>query len=44
MHPLFSPFQAGDLSLANRIVMAPLTRNRALPGRIPGDLQVEYYR
>ena len=24
--------------------MAPLTRNRALPGRIPGDLQVEYYR
>ncbi|QTN23135.1 alkene reductase [Rhizobacter sp. AJA081-3] len=44
MHTLFSPFQAGDLSLANRIVMAPLTRNRALPGRIPGDLQVEYYR
>ena len=44
MHSLFTPFQAGDIALANRIVMAPLTRNRALPGRIPGDLQVEYYR
>ncbi len=44
MHTLFTPFQAGDLLLANRIVMAPLTRNRALPGRVPGDLQVEYYR
>lgn len=44
MHTLFTPFQAGELLLANRIVMAPLTRNRALPGRVPGDLQVEYYR
>ena len=44
MHALFSPFQAGDIPLANRIVMAPLTRNRALPGRVPGDLQIEYYR
>ena len=44
MHTLFTPFQAGDIPLANRIVMAPLTRNRALPGRVPGDLQVEYYR
>ena len=44
MHTLFSPFQAGDIALPNRIVMAPLTRNRALPGRIPGELQVEYYR
>ena len=44
MHTLFSPFLAGDIALPNRIVMAPLTRNRALPGRIPGDLQVEYYR
>ncbi|MFT3663992.1 alkene reductase [Piscinibacter sp.] len=41
---LFTPFQAGDIALANRIVMAPLTRNRALPGRVPGDLQAEYYR
>ena len=44
MHPLFTPFQAGDMALANRIVMAPLTRNRAEPGRVPGALQVEYYR
>jgi N-ethylmaleimide reductase len=44
MASLFTPFQAGDITLANRIVMAPLTRNRALPGRVPGDLQVEYYR
>ena len=44
MHPLFTPFQAGDMMLANRIVMAPLTRNRAEPGRVPGALQVEYYR
>ena len=44
MDTLFTPFQAGDIALANRIVMAPLTRNRALPGRVPGDLQVEYYR
>ncbi len=44
MHPLFTPFRAGDIALANRIVMAPLTRNRALPGQLPGPLQVEYYR
>ena len=44
MSSLFTPFQAGDITLANRIAMAPLTRNRALPGRMPGDLQVEYYR
>ncbi len=39
---LFSPFKAGDLQLANRIVMAPLTRNRA-PGAIPTSLMAEYY-
>ena len=26
---LFSPFQLGDLMLANRMVMAPMSRNRA---------------
>jgi N-ethylmaleimide reductase len=30
--PLFRPLQAGDIPLSNRIVMAPLTRNRAAPG------------
>lgn len=44
MHPLFTPLRAGDIALANRVVMAPLTRNRALPGQLPGPLQVEYYR
>lgn len=44
MHPLFSPLRAGEIALANRVVMAPLTRNRALPGGVPGPLQVEYYR
>jgi N-ethylmaleimide reductase len=33
---------AGDLSLANRIVMAPLTRNRA-PGAVPTELMGTYY-
>ncbi|MDI9848997.1 alkene reductase [Rhodoblastus sp. 17X3] len=42
---LFQPYQLGDLSLANRVVMAPLTRNRATPGTdAPNDLMVEYYR
>ncbi len=40
---LFEPVQAGALSLANRIVMAPLTRNRAGPGLVPGPLAAEYY-
>jgi len=41
---LFSPLTIGTLTLPNRIVMAPLTRNRALPeGDIPHALNVEYY-
>lgn len=43
MPSLFDPVQIGDLQLANRVVMAPLTRNRS-PGRVPGELAVEYYR
>ncbi|WP_310566343.1 alkene reductase [Hydrogenophaga sp.] len=39
---LFDPVTAGDLHLANRIVMAPLTRNRA-PDAIPTPLMAEYY-
>lgn len=42
MSTLFDPVQAGDLHLANRIVMAPLTRNRA-PDAIPTPLMAEYY-
>lgn len=44
MTTLFDPIQVGDLELPNRIVMAPLTRNRAVAGLKPGELQVEYYR
>jgi N-ethylmaleimide reductase len=40
---LFAPFQLGDITLANRMVMAPLTRSRALAGNVPGPLTVEYY-
>ena len=39
---LFDPVDAGDLKLANRIVLAPLTRNRA-PNAIPTPLMMEYY-
>jgi N-ethylmaleimide reductase len=42
MSALFEPVQAGRLSLANRIVMAPLTRNRA-PGAVPTAQMVTYY-
>ncbi|MCK9637702.1 MAG: alkene reductase [Methylobacter tundripaludum] len=41
---LFSPILFGDLALANRIIMAPLTRNRAGDGNVPQDMNVEYYR
>lgn len=41
---LFSPIQLGNIELANRIVMAPLTRNRAGEGNVPRDLNVSYYR
>lgn len=42
---LFAPFRMGDLDLPNRIVMAPLTRNRATHGTdAPNDLNAEYYQ
>jgi len=41
---LFTPLQAGALALRNRVVMAPLTRNRATPdGVVPGPLAPTYY-
>jgi N-ethylmaleimide reductase len=42
-HTLFEPFRAGDIELANRVVMAPLTRDRAGPGLVPRPIAVEYY-
>jgi N-ethylmaleimide reductase len=41
---LFEPVQLGDILLANRVVMAPMTRSRAGPGDVPTELNVEYYR
>lgn len=43
MPNLFDPIKIGDLELANRIVMAPLTRSRS-KGLLPGAMAVEYYR
>jgi len=42
MTSLFDPIQAGDLHLANRIAMAPLTRNRS-PEAIPPAITATYY-
>ncbi len=39
---LFSPYQLGNITLSNRIVMAPMTRSRAT-GNIPNDLMAEYF-
>lgn len=43
MPNLFEPARAGDLILRNRIVMAPLTRDRAGPGQTPTPLMATYY-
>src|ERR1700744_3488999 len=40
---LFDSYKLGPLTLPNRLVMAPLTRNRALAGLVPNPLAVEYY-
>ena len=40
---LFSPIQIGEMKLAHRIVLAPLTRFRNDDAHVPTDLGVEYY-
>ena len=40
---LFEPYTLGPITLPNRLVMAPLTRNRAVAGMVPSPLAVEYY-
>jgi RpiB/LacA/LacB family sugar-phosphate isomerase len=40
---LFAPVHLGALEAPNRMVMAPLTRMRAGPGRVPTALMAEYY-
>ena len=42
MTSMFEPVQVGRIPLANRVVMAPLTRNRA-PGAMPTALMATYY-
>ena len=44
MSKLFDPITIGDIELPNRIIMAPLTRARAVgAGRVPNQLMAEYY-
>ncbi len=39
---LFSPYTLGSITLKNRVVMSPMTRNRS-PGNVPGDIVGKYY-
>ena len=41
---LFEPAHAGAIKLANRIVMAPMTRNRADREAVPSPIAPDYYR
>ena len=43
MSTLLDPIQIGALKMANRVVMAPLTRMRAFDGRSPGPLNAQHY-
>ena len=44
MPTLFEPLKIGDLEVPNRIVLAPLTRNRSTgPGRVPNAMMRDYY-
>src|SRR5215469_14837183 len=40
---LFSPYRLGEIDLANRVVMAPMTRSRAVAGNVPNPLAATYY-
>lgn len=40
---LFEPYQMGALRLQNRVVMAPMTRSRAIETNTPNALMAEYY-
>ena len=43
MMSLLSPYKMGDLTFRNRMVMAPMTRCRAVEGNVPNPLAVTYY-
>ncbi len=40
---LFSPVNIGPVTINNRIIMAPLTRNRAAEGNVPAPMAITYY-
>ncbi len=42
--PLLTTYNLSGLELANRMVMAPMTRSRAGEGNVPTDLMAKYYR
>src|SRR5665647_2261197 len=42
-YKLFTPVKVGSVELGNRIVMAPMTRSRAI-GNVPNELMEEYYK
>ena len=45
MATLFDPITVGDVTLKNRVIMAPLTRMRSKqPGNIPHELNAKYYQ
>lgn len=41
--PLLQPFQIGDLTIQNRVALAPMTRARAGASRVPNSIMAEYY-
>lgn len=43
MTNLYDPISIGDMKLGNRVFMAPLTRNRAMPNGVPGRWASRYY-
>ncbi|MFO6296888.1 alkene reductase [Rahnella selenatireducens] len=44
MEKLFTPYQLGDITLSNRVVMAPMTRSRADKGDTADELTARYYQ
>jgi N-ethylmaleimide reductase len=40
---ILAPLRLSPLTLPNRVVMAPMTRNRAGPGNVPGEMNAAYY-
>ncbi|WP_248305183.1 alkene reductase [Devosia sp. 1566] len=43
MTSLFTPYDFNGLHLPNRIVMAPMTRTRAMENGVPSELMIDYY-